>query len=91
MTSNLVIKERSSGNQFKCYYLKNQKLFVNILILFWNLQKVLSILNKSESHSLIISKIIGSRKRGYLNTYKVLFQSGYLNTRKVLFQNSFQK
>ena len=39
----LVINERNSGSRFKRYYVKNRKYFLNILLQFWNLHKILPI------------------------------------------------
>ena len=52
----------------KCIYLKNQKLFVNILMHFLNLHKILNIfLKKVEPNSLSILEVIHCEKRGWLN------------------------
>ena len=67
MTSILVIAERNSCNQLKCNYLKNKNFLwkfysvLNIYIEFWAFWK------KNLPHSLNISDIIDSEKRGYLN------------------------
>ena len=37
---------RSCHCQFKCNYLKNEKLFLNFLFHFWNLHHLLNILNE---------------------------------------------
>ena len=34
------------NSQFKCYYLKNKKFFLNFLFHFWNLHRILNILKK---------------------------------------------
>ena len=67
MTSILVILE----SQFKGNYLKNQKLFMKILLRFLDLLCK----KKNELHSLNISEIIDSEERGYLNAWKILFQN----------------
>ena len=55
-------------NPFKCIYLKNQKLFVNILMHFLNLDKVFNIFKINvEPHSLSISEIIHCKKWESLN------------------------
>ena len=46
MSGILVIIQGISRNQFKYIYLKNQKIFLNILLHFDNLHKILNILNK---------------------------------------------
>ena len=60
MTSILVIIGGISGNQFKCNYLRNQKVFVKFPSPFWNLHKILNIVKKNMSliHYLNLSKII---------------------------------
>ena len=35
------------NSQFKCNYLKNEKIFLNFLFHFWNLHQILSILKKN--------------------------------------------
>ena len=63
-------------NQFKRIYLKKQKLFLDILLHFWNLNKILNIVKKKlEPHNLSISKIIQSHKCGCLNVKQVLFRN----------------
>ena len=37
---------RICNSQFKCNYLKNEKLFLNFLLHFWNLHQILNILKK---------------------------------------------
>ena len=44
------------NNQFKCTYLKNQKLFAHILILFQNRHKTLNILKKNLNSQLTCSR-----------------------------------
>ena len=39
---------RIFDSQFKCSYLKNEKLFLNFLFLLWNLQQILNILNRKD-------------------------------------------
>ena len=46
MTSILFNIARTCNSQFKCKYLKNDKLFPNFLFHFWNLHKILNFLNK---------------------------------------------
>ena len=48
-------------NQFKYIYLKNQKVFLNILLHFQKIDKILNILKKKlDPRSLSISEIIHS-------------------------------
>ena len=68
MTSFWLIIRRISRNQLECNYLKNQKPLLEILLRFRNLHKISNILKKKhDSHSLTISQVIESEKRGYLN------------------------
>ena len=46
MRSSLFNIARISNSQFKCNYLKNEKLFLNFLVHFWNLHQILNILKK---------------------------------------------
>ena len=71
MPSILGIIQGIHRNQFKCTYLKNQRLFVHISMQYQNLCKIYNILKKKvEPHSLSISKIIHCEKRGYWNAYR---------------------
>ena len=47
MLSILAIMRGIYRKQVKCNYLKNQKFFVDILLHFWNVHKILSILEKN--------------------------------------------
>ena len=38
---------RICDSQFKCNYLKNEELFLNFLLHFWNLRQISNILKKS--------------------------------------------
>ena len=40
---------RFSGNNFKRFYLKNKRHFVDLLLLFRNVQQIYNILKKKES------------------------------------------
>ena len=61
-------KMRNLPQLKKCIYLKNQKGFVDMLLHFQNLCKVLNnFFKKLEPHSSIIFEIIHSEKRGFLN------------------------
>ena len=46
MASILFKIVRIHNSQFKCNYLKNEKLFLNFLLRFWNLRQNLNILKK---------------------------------------------
>ena len=51
-------------NNFKRYYLKNGRLFLDFLLHFWNVHEIQNILKKkNECSSLIISEIFVSEKR----------------------------
>lgn len=68
MTGILNTKQEISRKQFKCNYLKNQKHFVEILLPFRNLRKILNILKqKLDSCNLSVSEIIDYEKHDYLN------------------------
>ena len=47
MGSILFNTARICNSQFKCNYLKNEKIFLNILFHFWNLPQILNILKKN--------------------------------------------
>ena len=46
MASILFKIVRICNSQFKCTYLKSEKLFLNFLFIFWNLHQILNILKK---------------------------------------------
>ena len=57
-----------SRNKFKRHYLKNKRLFVDILLHFWNVHESKNILKKKDEYpSLIISEIMECERGGYLN------------------------
>ena len=58
--------------QIRMQLFKNQKRFVKILLRFWNRHNILNILKKNMNLSM--SEIICSKRRGYLNVLKILFQ-----------------
>ena len=66
---------RVSHNNFKRHYLKKKDFFwffIAFLKCAWNLE---NFPKKDEYPSLIISEIIDTKKRGYLNVLKVLLQN----------------
>ena len=64
----LRIIGRISPNQFKCDYLRNQKLFLKFSLRFWNLRKISNIFFKKDvPHSSSISEIIDSETHACLN------------------------
>ena len=67
MTSILFLVETIQCKQFRCLYGKNQKVFLYFYVHFSNLNQILNICQKDDSHSLWILEIAGSEKRGYIN------------------------
>ena len=68
MTSIPVAICRFFYNNFKSLYLKNEWLFFNFLLHFWNLHEIYNILKKKKQYpSLIITEIIVSEGDVYLN------------------------
>ena len=66
--------ERNSGKNLQRSYLQNQKHFLELLLHFWNLHKILSILRRRDDiDKLNISGVIDSETCGYLNARKLLF------------------
>ena len=49
MTSIPVAISRLSDNKFKRLYLKNQKVFLDLLLHFWNVHEIWNILKKTKS------------------------------------------
>ena len=77
ITCVLVTIDRNSRNKFQRNYLQNQKHFLEFLLHFWNLQKILSILEKRMTfHNFNISGVIESEKCGYLNLDAVKAKPG---------------
>ena len=64
MASILVKMGRIYRNQFKCDYLNNYKHFLKTWLRLFDLHFE----NKKEPHSLSISQITESKKRGYLKS-----------------------
>ena len=57
-----------SRNKFKRHYLKKKRLFVDILLHFWNVHAYLEHFEKKDEYpSLIISEIMDCERGGYLN------------------------
>ena len=68
MTSILVAICRISGNNFRCHFVKKEKLFVDSLLYSWNVHESWNICQKKDEYlSLITSEIIESETGGYLN------------------------
>ena len=67
MTSIPVAICRFSDNNFKCLYLKKERLFVDFLLHFRNVHEIENILKKKEYSSLIITEIIASERDIYLS------------------------
>ena len=53
---------RISRNNSKRHYLRNKRLYLDILLHFWSVHQ-----KKDDCPSLIISEIIDAERRGYLN------------------------
>ena len=56
-----------SRNKFKRHYLKNKRLFVDFLLLFWKSFNLQHFERKDEYPNLIISEIMDCERGGYLN------------------------
>ena len=70
----LVIDRRNYGKTFKRYYLKNGDCFLQFLLYFRNLQKILlNLKEKDHLHSLTILEVIALDKCGYFIARKLLF------------------
>ena len=68
MTGIAAAISRIYSNNFKRHYLRNKRLFLDILLHFRNVHEVWSIFKKKyEYPSEIISEIIDAKIRGYLN------------------------
>ena len=64
---------RIYGFHLKYIYLKNQRHFTGFCSIFAVCIKFGTFRKKNDPHSLSISEIINSERRGYLNALKVLF------------------
>ena len=62
-----VTRCRFSDNNFKCLYLKKERLFVDFLLYFQNVAWNLEHSGKKEYSSLIITEIIASERDIYLS------------------------
>ena len=68
MTSIAAAISRIYSNNFKRYYLRNKRLFLDFLLHFRNVHEIWSISKKKyEYPSEIIFEIIDAKIRGYLN------------------------
>ena len=68
MTSILLIVGRNYNNQFKWFYLKNEKHYSQFFAAYLkSISNVERFGKEDEPYSLHISKIIDSKRRGYLN------------------------
>ena len=56
-----------SRKKFKRHYLKNNRLFGDFLLHFWNVHAIELFEKKDEYPSLIISEIMDCERGGYLN------------------------
>ena len=62
MTSILAAICTTSRNNFKRHYLRKKRLYLDFLLHFWSVHQ-----KKDDYPSLIISEIIDTKKRDYLN------------------------
>ena len=69
------IIDRNSCNKFKRNYVENYQHLLEALLNFRNLHKISSILKKDHLHCFNMSEVIDSKKCGYLNALKLLFQN----------------
>ena len=68
MTSIPVAICRFSDNNFKCFYLKKERLFGDFLLNFQIMHEIYNILKKKEEFPrLIITEIIASERHVYLS------------------------
>ena len=68
---------RFCNSQFKCKYLKNEKLFLNFLFPFWNLHQILRILKKK---MMVIANVF-SKLQTVKNFVTKLCKKGRFGTR----------
>ena len=55
-------------NKLKQHYLKNKRLFLDVLLHFWNLHEIWNILKKKDEYpGLIILEMMDFERGGYLN------------------------
>ena len=58
----------TSRNKFKRHYLQKKRLFLDLLLHFWNVQEIWNILKKKNEYpSLIISEMMDCERGCYLN------------------------
>ena len=58
----LFLKDTNKRYEFRCNYLRNEKLFLKFLLDFWNLQKSFKYFeNKDDPHRFCISEITDSQ------------------------------
>ena len=68
MTSILAGICKNYRNNFKRHYIRSKRLYLNLLLHFWNVNEISSMFKKKHEYpSLIISEVIDAEKRGYLN------------------------
>ena len=65
------------NSQFKCNYLKNEKLFVNFLFYFWNLHQILNILKEK----MIVIANLFLKLQVVKNLVRPLYKKGRFRTR----------
>ena len=68
MTSIPGAISRFSDNNFKRFYLKKERLFVNFSIHFWNVHEIYNIPKKKEVYGgIIITEVIAFERHVYLS------------------------
>ena len=67
--TNIFVMWRIFSNQFKCSHLRNEKLFLNFSLRFWNLHQILNILKKKSLIAYVFPKILPP-KVGITEMYK---------------------
>ena len=65
------------NSQFKCNYLKNEKLFVNFLFYFWNLHQILNVLKEK----MIVIANLFLKLQVVKNLVRPLYKKGRFRTR----------
>ena len=65
------------NSQFKCNYLKNEKLFVNFLFYFWNLHQILNVLKEK----MIVIANLFLKLQVVKNFVRPLYKKGRFRTR----------
>ena len=76
MTSTPVAISRFSDNNFKSFYLKKKRNFLDFWLHSQNVHEIFNILEKKDEYPrIIITEIIASERDVYLSVQKVLLQN----------------